>query len=83
MARDRKDVVSYTGHVAPDIFASIVYAGVAKGEEGGFDELAGAEGHEPGVLGRNSELHVVEKVEVFQKRPRVRKHLSDGMSFDP
>ena len=78
VAGDCEHVVRDPRHVTAHILAPIVDAGVAEGQKGGLDQLADAEGHGTGISGGDAELHVIEEVEIFEKRARVSEDLSNS-----
>ena len=68
------------GHITTNILAAIVYPGVAERQECHFEELPNTEGHEARILRGDSELHVVEHVEILQEHSGVRQNLTDGLA---
>ncbi len=82
MARYRDNIMSHRRHVAADIFAPIVNAGVAEAQEGRLYKLSSADRHELCVLSCDTEFHVVKGVQVLQECTSVRQNLTHGLAPD-
>ena len=70
------------GHITTNILAAIVYPGVAERQECHFEELPNTEGHEARILRGDSELHVVEQIDVFKERSSIGGDLANCVSLD-
>lgn len=83
MASKGSGIMVDSRHVAANVFASIVDARVGKGQEGRFDEFASTDSHRPRIFGGDTELQVVEVVEILQECTCFCNDLTDGAATEP
>ena len=82
MSRYRYHVMCDGRHVAADVLASVVDARVGQTQKCDLDQLAKSDRHESCVFCSDSELHMVEHVEVLQESALVREDLTHSTTAD-